>query len=132
MTYVAPPKPVVSGHPPPGEAREMWSPTSATLIYGDRDAVLVDALLTMDEGRALADWVAARARNLSMIYITHGHGDHFFGASAVLERFPAARMVATGRVVDKMRGQVSQQWLEGSGASDSPARSPSSHPSPSR
>src|SRR5271170_5199177 len=112
-TYVAAAKPVVSDHLPPGETREMWSPTSSTLIYGDRDAVLVDALLTMGEGRVLAGWVATQGRNLTTIYITHGHGDHFFGASAVLERFPAARMVATRSVVGKMREQVSQQWLDG-------------------
>jgi glyoxylase-like metal-dependent hydrolase (beta-lactamase superfamily II) len=112
-TYVAAPKPVVAEHLAPGETREMWSPTSSTLIYGDRDAVLVDALLTMDEGRALADWVAARGRNLTTIYITHGHGDHFFGASPVLERFPMARMVATQSVVDRMREQVSDELLDG-------------------
>jgi glyoxylase-like metal-dependent hydrolase (beta-lactamase superfamily II) len=112
-TYVAPSKPVVSQDVAPGEAREMWSPTSSTLIYGDRDAVLVDALLTMDEGRALAGWVAASGRDLTTIYITHGHGDHFFGAPAVLERFPMARMVATRTVVGKMREQVSGQWLDG-------------------
>lgn len=111
-TYVAPAKPVVSDHLPPGQTREVWSPTSSTLIYGDRDAVLVDALMTIGEGRALAGWVAAQGRNLSMIYITHGHGDHFFGASAVLERFPEARMVATRTVVDKMRESVSGQRLD--------------------
>ena len=113
-TYVAASKPVVAAHLAPGETREMWSPTSSTLIYGDRDAVLVDALLTMDEGRALADWVAASGRNLTTIYITHGHGDHFFGASPVLERFPVARMVATPSVVARMREQVRDRWLDGS------------------
>ncbi len=113
-TYVAASKPVVAEHLAPGETREMWSPTSSTLIYGDRDAVLVDALLTMDEGRALADWVAASGRNLTTIYITHGHGDHFFGASPVLERFPVARMVATPSVVARMREQVRDRWLDGS------------------
>ena len=112
-TYVAAAKPVVSDHLPPGQTREMWSPTSCTLIYGDRDAVLVDTLMTMSEGRALADWVAAQGRNLSLIYITHGHGDHFFGASAVLQRFPEARLVATPGVVGKMREQVSKQRLDG-------------------
>jgi glyoxylase-like metal-dependent hydrolase (beta-lactamase superfamily II) len=108
-TYIAASKPVVAEHLAPGETREMWSPTSSTLIYGDRDAVLVDALLTMGEGRALADWVSASGRNLTTIYITHGHGDHYFGAPAVLERFPMARMVATESVVDRMREQVSEQ-----------------------
>jgi glyoxylase-like metal-dependent hydrolase (beta-lactamase superfamily II) len=112
-TYVAAAKPVVSDRVPPGQTREMWSPTSSTLISGDRDAVLVDALLTMSEGQALADWVAAQGRNLTAIYITHGHGDHFFGAPAVLERFPTARMVATSSVVTKMRDQVSEQRLDG-------------------
>lgn len=112
-TYVAPSKPVVTDDPAPGDAKEMWSPTSSTLIYGDRDAVLVDALLTMQEGQKLADWVSASGKNLTTIYITHGHGDHFFGALPVLERFPAARMVATGSVVDKMRGQVSAPSLDG-------------------
>ncbi|MCX5069577.1 MBL fold metallo-hydrolase [Micromonospora lupini] len=112
-TYVAGPKPVVAASVPPGEKGEVWSPTSSTLIFGDRDAVLVDALLTMDEGRALADWVAASGRNLTTIYVTHGHGDHFFGASAVLERFPDARMVATRSVVEHMRQQLGEQWLDG-------------------
>jgi glyoxylase-like metal-dependent hydrolase (beta-lactamase superfamily II) len=39
---------------------------------------------------------AAQGRNLTTIYITHGHGDDFFGAPAVLERFPTARMVGAG------------------------------------
>ena len=38
-TYVAPSKPAVSDDLPPGELRRMWSPTAATLICGERDAV---------------------------------------------------------------------------------------------
>jgi glyoxylase-like metal-dependent hydrolase (beta-lactamase superfamily II) len=91
----------------------MMSPISSTLISGERDAVLVDALLTKDQGAQLADWVAASGRNLTKIYITHGHGDHFFGASQVLERFPEAEMVATRSVVEHMRQQLGEQWLDG-------------------
>lgn len=50
----------------------MWVPTSATLIYGQRDAVLVDALLTVEQAHALVDWVAASGKNLTTIYVTHG------------------------------------------------------------
>ena len=53
-----------------------WSPTSATLIYGDHDAILVDTLITHDQVDALADWIDKKGRRLSRIYITHGHGDH--------------------------------------------------------
>jgi hypothetical protein len=51
--------PTVSDDLPPGAERRWWSPTSATLITGQQDAVLVDALLTVGQARDLADWVAA-------------------------------------------------------------------------
>lgn len=103
--YVAPSKLVVSDDFPPGEDREMWSPTASTLIYGERDAVLVDPLMTKDESRALADWVVATGKNVTAIFVTHAHGDHFFGAPAVLERFPDAKVVAVPGVAARMDAQ---------------------------
>jgi hypothetical protein len=35
----------------------------------------VDALETIPEATALADWIALHQRRLTTIYITHGHGD---------------------------------------------------------
>ena len=64
---------------PPGYESLAWVPNSSTLIYGERDAVLVDTFLTAEASRALADWVVASGKNLTTIYSTHGHGDHFFG-----------------------------------------------------
>ncbi|MGW1726710.1 MBL fold metallo-hydrolase [Streptomyces sp. NPDC002306] len=111
--FIAPSKPVVSDDVPPGEDRRMWSPTSSTLIQGARDAVLVDPLLTMAESEALVDWVAARARNVTTVFVTHAHGDHFFGAPAVLERFPDARIVATPGVAAHMDAQRGPRWFDG-------------------
>lgn len=42
---------------PSGKEQRAWVPTSATLIYGERHAVLVDAFLTIDQARALVEWV---------------------------------------------------------------------------
>jgi glyoxylase-like metal-dependent hydrolase (beta-lactamase superfamily II) len=112
-TYVAPSKPAVSDDLPPGELRRMWSPTAATLICGERDAVLVDPLMTAAEGEDLAGWIAASGKELTTIFVTHGHGDHFFGAAPVLDRFPAAKMVATPAVVEGMKKQLSPAWLDG-------------------
>jgi glyoxylase-like metal-dependent hydrolase (beta-lactamase superfamily II) len=66
------------------EATLMWVANSATLIYGERDAVLVDTFLTTEQSQTLLDWVVASGKNLTAIYITHGHGDHFFGLAAGL------------------------------------------------
>jgi glyoxylase-like metal-dependent hydrolase (beta-lactamase superfamily II) len=61
------------------------------LIYGENDAVLVDAMTTVAEAEALADWIALHNRNLETIYITHALFDHFYGLCILLDRFPGAR-----------------------------------------
>ena len=81
------------------------------LIHGEREAILVDPLMTIDESRALADWVEAAGANLTAIFVTHAHGDHFFGASTILERFPNARVVATPGVTAHMADQWGPRWL---------------------
>jgi glyoxylase-like metal-dependent hydrolase (beta-lactamase superfamily II) len=100
--FVAPEKPFNGPEPRVGDP-PAWDPTTATLIYGEHDAVLVEALCTMPEATALADWVALHERRLTTIYITHGHFDHWFGLSVLLERFPSARAVASAGTVGLMR-----------------------------
>jgi len=104
-------RPGLSRDLPPGKEQWMWVPTSATLISGQRDAVLVDTFLTVEQSDALVEWVAASGKNLTTIYITHGHGDHFFGLAALLDRFPGARAVATSGVVKVMRQQASPEFV---------------------
>jgi len=109
--FLTPSIPVITSDLPPGEKQRVWPPISSTLISGERDAVLVDTPTTVEQARALANWVAARGKNLTTIYATHGHGDHFFGTSTVLERFPGARFVAPPDVVRIMRQQISPESL---------------------
>lgn len=81
-----------------------WPSSTATLIAGAHDAILVDALMTADQGRQLASWIAGADKNLTLIVITHGHGDHFFGAGPVLQAYPSARLVALNDdVIDEAR-----------------------------
>jgi glyoxylase-like metal-dependent hydrolase (beta-lactamase superfamily II) len=108
---LAPSIPAITSDLPPGEKQRPWPPISLTLISGERDAVLVDTPITIEQARALANWVAASGKNLTTIYATHGHGDHFFGTSTVLERFPGARFVARPDVIKIMRQQASPESL---------------------
>jgi glyoxylase-like metal-dependent hydrolase (beta-lactamase superfamily II) len=98
---------------PPGYESLSWVANSATLIYGERDAVLVDTYLTIDQGVELADQVAAAGKNLTHIYITHGHGDHFFGINALKQRFPNVRAVAPASVVERMVSQFEPEVMDG-------------------
>jgi glyoxylase-like metal-dependent hydrolase (beta-lactamase superfamily II) len=68
--------------------------------------------MTLKQAEALVNWVAASGKNLTTIYITHGHGDHWFGIGALLERFPNARAVATPEVVRVTRQHASPVILE--------------------
>jgi glyoxylase-like metal-dependent hydrolase (beta-lactamase superfamily II) len=97
---------------PPGKRDLRWVANSSTLIYGERDAILVDTGLTISQAQVLVDWVGASGKKLKAIYITHGHGDHFFGLAALLERYPLARAFAIPDVISEMHGQVSPDLLE--------------------
>jgi glyoxylase-like metal-dependent hydrolase (beta-lactamase superfamily II) len=89
----------------PNGERKAFSPEASTLIYGSRDAVLTDPGMTTDQARALGDWVAGRGRNLTDIFVTHGHGDHWFAAGLLAERF-GARLVATTGTIAQMHVNV--------------------------
>ena len=101
--FTAPGKAMVGERPKPfGEALG-FDPITSTLIFGEYDAVLVDAMGTVAEAKALADWVALHDRNLETIYITHAHFDHFYGLSILLDHFPEARAIATPKTLNAMQ-----------------------------
>jgi glyoxylase-like metal-dependent hydrolase (beta-lactamase superfamily II) len=110
--FVTPGIPIATPDMPPGVDKVYFQAMAATLIYGIRDAVLADAFMTVEQAHALSGWVAASGKNLTTIYITHGHGDHWFGISTLLERFPNAKPVATPDVVKVMRQNASPEFLE--------------------
>ena len=93
-----------NGFLPDGEPKG-GSPVASTLIYGSVDAVLTDPAFTRDQAHALGDWVARKGRNLTDIFITHGHGDHWFAAGLLAERF-GARVVATSGTIAQMHAAI--------------------------
>jgi glyoxylase-like metal-dependent hydrolase (beta-lactamase superfamily II) len=91
---------------PPGKEDLAWVTNTVTLIYGQRDAVLVDTFLSVQHSKELVDWLVESGKNLTTIYITHAHGDHFFGLKLLLDRFPDAKAFATPSVVAAMQKQI--------------------------
>ncbi|WP_326570215.1 MBL fold metallo-hydrolase [Actinacidiphila glaucinigra] len=104
--FIADPIPLSVPELVPNGDRRTFSPLSVTLIYGERDAVLVDPPMTSAQAEAVGEWIDASGRNLTHIFATHGHGDHWFTAGVLSERF-GAQVVATTGTIRQMHHNVS-------------------------
>jgi glyoxylase-like metal-dependent hydrolase (beta-lactamase superfamily II) len=62
--------------------------------------------------KELLVWVAESGKNLTTIYVTHAHGDHFFGLKLLLDRFPNAKAFATASVVAAAQNQIKPDFVK--------------------
>ena len=85
---------------------------ASTLIYGSEDAVLTDPAMTTTRRARSATGSRAKGRNLTDIFVTHGHGDHWFAAGLLAERF-GARVVASAGTIAQMHGNVARGRCSG-------------------
>ena len=97
---------------PPGREHLEWVTNTVTLIHDERDAVLVDTFLSTQDSKELVDWVVGSGKNLLTVYITHAHGDHYLGLKLLLDRFPAAKAVATAPTVEAIRDQIQPDFVK--------------------
>lgn len=73
---------------------------ASAIIYGERDAVLVDAQFTLSNAHRLVAEIIETGRALTTIYITHVHPDHFMGLPVIKQAFPDARVVSLPVIAD--------------------------------
>jgi glyoxylase-like metal-dependent hydrolase (beta-lactamase superfamily II) len=64
-----------------------------------------------EEAERVVNWIRATGKNLTAIYISHGHGDHFSGLNTILAAFPDARAVTAPAVVAFAQGQVGPEGM---------------------
>ena len=94
-----------NNQPLPNGDSPVWSPLSTTLIHGHNDAVLVDPPFTRAQAQPVIDWVQSSNKNLTHIFVTHGHGDHWFTAGMLVDKF-SAQIVATAGTIEQMHRNV--------------------------
>jgi glyoxylase-like metal-dependent hydrolase (beta-lactamase superfamily II) len=113
--YHLPPAPVVYQN----STDLSFSPTAFTLLQASHHAVLVDAPATSAQASNLTTWIKTQLgskKTLRYIYITHGHGDHFFTAPQICAQFANCQVVAKRDVNEHMQSQYldplwSTLWL---------------------
>jgi len=78
---------------------------ASVIVMGKRDAVLLDAQWTLSNAHRVIAEVLETGRNLTTIYLTHAHPDHYFGAGVIAQAFPNARVVAVPSEADIINKQ---------------------------
>jgi glyoxylase-like metal-dependent hydrolase (beta-lactamase superfamily II) len=86
---------------------------TSTIVSGEKDAILIDAQFDLaDAHRLVADLLESK-KNLTTVYITHAHPDHYFGLQVIRDAFPKAKLVALPATVAEIKktwqGKV-KQW----------------------
>jgi glyoxylase-like metal-dependent hydrolase (beta-lactamase superfamily II) len=76
---------------------------TSTLVSGANDAILIDAQFAMADAYRLVGWLIESRKNLTTVYITHAHPDHYFGLEVVKQAFPEAKIVALPAVIEHIR-----------------------------
>jgi glyoxylase-like metal-dependent hydrolase (beta-lactamase superfamily II) len=98
---------------------------NATLITGEKEAVLIDAAFTRADAHRLVSAVLDSHKTLTTVYVTHGHPDHYFGAEVIKQAFPKVKIVALPETIADInktwKGKV-KQWgpMYGANLTDKP------------
>lgn len=72
-------------------------PVASTLVYGEHDAVLVDAQFQKQYAREVVDMVMSSGKNLKYVFISHSDPDYYFGLDEIRKAFPQAQIISTAQ-----------------------------------
>ena len=76
---------------------------NSTIVAGAQDAVLIDAQFSLADAHRLVASLLESKKNLTTIYITHFHPDHYFGLEVVKQAFPKAKIVTTPQALAEIK-----------------------------
>jgi glyoxylase-like metal-dependent hydrolase (beta-lactamase superfamily II) len=78
---------------------------ASVIVMGKKDAVLLDAQWTLSNAYRVITEILETGKNLTTIYLSHAHPDHYFGAGVIAQAFPKARVVAIPSEAEMMNKQ---------------------------
>ncbi|MEP7154265.1 MAG: MBL fold metallo-hydrolase [Betaproteobacteria bacterium] len=75
---------------------------NSTLVYGEKEAVVIDAGFTRADGLRIAANVLDSGKQLTTIYVSQADPDYYFGVEVLKQIFPQAEVVTTPAVLQKL------------------------------
>jgi glyoxylase-like metal-dependent hydrolase (beta-lactamase superfamily II) len=98
---------------------------ASVIVTGETDAVLIDAQWTLSNAHRVVAEVQETGKNLTTIYVTHAHPDHYFGLGPIADAFPGARVVAlpaVARTINKQFFGKIEHWEKTLGKTNVPRK----------
>ncbi|KAB1229703.1 MBL fold metallo-hydrolase [Chryseobacterium viscerum] len=72
-------------------------PITSTIIYGDKDAILIDAQFQKQYAEQLVKEIKATGKNLKTVFISHSDPDFYFGLDVIKKAFPNVKIISTAQ-----------------------------------
>ena len=80
---------------------------NSTLVYGEKEAMVIDAGFTRADALRIAANVLDSGKQLKTIYVSQADPDYYFGVETLKELFPQAEVVTTPAVLAKINAKLS-------------------------
>ncbi len=80
---------------------------NSTLVYGEKEAMVIDAGFTRADALRIAANVLDSGKQLTTIYVSQADPDYYFGVETLKEVFPQADVVTTPAVLEKLAAKMS-------------------------
>ncbi|WP_312781936.1 MBL fold metallo-hydrolase [Acidovorax temperans] len=79
---------------------------NSTLVYGEKEAMVIDAGFTRADALRIAANVLDSGKELKTIYVSQADPDYYFGVETLKEIFPKAEVVTTPAVLAKINAKL--------------------------
>ena len=79
---------------------------NSTLVYGEKEAMVIDAGFTRADALRIAANVLDSGKELKTIYVSQADPDYYFGVETIKEIFPQAEVVTTPAVLAKINAKL--------------------------
>ncbi|MDR0916026.1 MAG: MBL fold metallo-hydrolase [Oscillospiraceae bacterium] len=75
-------------------APESGFSVASVIVYGEKEALLIDTQWTRSNAYRVCAEICELGVDLTQIFVTHSHPDHYFGTGYIAEQFPDAVVYA--------------------------------------
>lgn len=104
---------------------------ASVIVMGKKDCVLLDAQWTLSNAHRVVAEILETGLNLTHIFLTHAHPDHYLGAKVIADAFPQAKVVALPYDVELISKQFEgkiEAWEDEIGKNNCPKELPEIKP----